>query len=262
MKKLESSNIPIELENRDASIFIIDQDVQLLKKLGNEILQNYPSYQVVACDNITDFNDELISQRVSVFIVEINKETEESSLNLIRSIRGMSLYQKTSLMVLATREVLERNSTFLKTMGAEIIPKAIRMPFFMGVLQSCLSRENTVEIETIEYKDGELLFKEGDLPTRIFVTKSGELEVFQIKDNDEFVLGVIGVHEVVGEMAFLKKEKRSASVRARGNCVVLAIELANIEFYIQSQPFWLQMILGSLTKRIDHMNKRVRDLSS
>jgi len=261
MTNLNSSTLPIELGPKERTVFILDRDIELLKKLGKEIVKSYPSYQVVACDNEVDFKDELISQRVSVFIIEIHKEASEKTLDLIRFIRSNSLYKTTSIMVLATREVLETHARFLESMQVELIPKAIRLPFFMGILQSCISREHTVEIEVIELKAGDLLFKEGDAPEKIYITKSGRLEVFQQKDRDEFVLGVVGENEVVGEMAFLKSELRSASVRSICDSTVLAIDFSNVEHFIESQPFWLKMILDSLSKRIEQMNLKLRQLS-
>lgn len=261
MKKVNSSVLPIELENQERTIFILDSDIELLKKLGKEIVRNYPGYQVLACDNEVDFRDELINQRVSVFIIELHKSSAENGLDLIRSIRSNPLYNRTSLMVMATREVLEVHAHFLETMTVELIPKSIRLPFFMGILQSCINHENTVEIDTVELLRGDMLFKEGDLPDKIYITKKGELEVFQEKDEDEFLLGTIGENEVVGEMAFLKKESRTASVRARSECTVLAIDLSNIEHFIETQPFWLKMILDSLTKRMEEMNNRLKLLS-
>lgn len=63
-----------------------------------------------------------------------------------------------------------------------------------------------------EYKDGEILFMQGEPGTEIFVIVSGEVEIIR----DGISIAVLGPGELIGEMAVLGKGIRTAEGRARG----------------------------------------------
>lgn len=61
---------------------------------------------------------------------------------------------------------------------------------------------------------GEVLFREGEAGDNAYLIDSGLLEICRRVGNAEVVIGTAGVGEMVGEMALIDSQPRSATVRA------------------------------------------------
>jgi len=74
-----------------------------------------------------------------------------------------------------------------------------------------------------QYKDGDVIVREGELGVAFYVVAQGQVEVFKGSDNNVEVLATLGENSFFGEMALFDNHVRSASVRAKGNveCLVL-----------------------------------------
>ncbi len=72
---------------------------------------------------------------------------------------------------------------------------------------------------------GEVLVREGEPATAVFLVASGELEVITKDDRGtrDITIGEIKAGEVIGEVAVFDELPRSATVRAKGDCKVYAI---------------------------------------
>ncbi len=87
----------------------------------------------------------------------------------------------------------------------------------------------------VEYHDGEYLFRKQDPAEAVYLIMSGEAEVVaeadqtdsqsvaSSSDSNQVVL-VRTAGELLGEMAVLSRQGRSASIRARGSLTVLCLD--------------------------------------
>lgn len=66
------------------------------------------------------------------------------------------------------------------------------------------------------FRDGEVIFRQGDESTSVAQIVSGEAEVVRRTGTTEIVLGRIRAGEFVGEMGVIERRPRSATVRAVG----------------------------------------------
>lgn len=245
------------IDNPNKSIFFYDRDIQLLKKLGGLLVDDYPKHEVIAFDNLDDFSDELLKTRPEVFILEYHSEEKVKIFDLIRSWKKDSLVKDIPIIFLGIRESLEEVKKEIAQFDIFMVPKAVRIPLFKSVVQTALTEANSMKVDKITLKQGENLFLQGDAASKIYITKKGQLEVYHSHDGEDFILGKIGEGEVVGEMAFLEGDKRSASVRALEEVEVLALDISNIKSYLSSQPFWLDMILHALVHRLREANQKL-----
>lgn len=72
-----------------------------------------------------------------------------------------------------------------------------------------------------QYEDGEFIIKEGDIDPWLYFLLSGEIKI--IKEGEE--IGTIDRNgEIFGEMRVIDDEMRSASVKASGKTVCLAVD--------------------------------------
>lgn len=105
-------------------------------------------------------------------------------------------------------EVLRRSPLFEMLSDAEL-----------GVLAE-LSRQR-------RFGPGEVVFREGDAGDALFVLASGEVEVVAGRDAKERLIAVLGPTASFGEMSLIDREVRSATVRARSECVALQLSAEN-----------------------------------
>lgn len=79
-------------------------------------------------------------------------------------------------------------------------------------------------VEEKKISAGEILFTEGSPGHEAYVIKEGELEVLKKSADRELLIAVRGPGEVIGEMAMLEEAPRMATVKARTDSILLAIE--------------------------------------
>ena len=77
-------------------------------------------------------------------------------------------------------------------------------------------REQTHMKKVLSYEKGELIIKQGDYGISIYKILSGKVKIFRTYDGVEVPLATLERGSIIGEMAFLNKDKdvRSASARA------------------------------------------------
>mgnify|MGYP001827574119 FL=1 len=105
-----------------------------------------------------------------------------------------------------------------------------------------------------EYKEGEVIFHQGDVGNTMFVIQDGEVEAVAVSHGEEYRLRSMGSNEFFGEMALFEKEVRTATIRATRPTRVLTIDKKNFLGGIHEDP--------SLAFRIvETMSHRIRDLT-
>lgn len=244
------------VDNPNKNIFFLDHDVDVLRKLGNILVEDYPSFQILAFDNWVDLNDDLLKERPTLFILELIRNQEKVFFEFIRELKKNPLLKDTPIIVTGTRDILMEFDKDIHKFECQVVPKAIRVPHFKSVVQACLNEASSLKVEIISLVQGENLFLQGDASRNIFIAKKGQLEVYHVRDGEEFILGRICEGEVVGEMAFIENINRTASVRALERCEVISLDLSNLHQYLEAQPFWLTMILKALVERLRDANQK------
>jgi CRP-like cAMP-binding protein len=105
-----------------------------------------------------------------------------------------------------------------------------------------------------EYKDGEIIVRQNETGSCMFVVQKGEVEAVAETDGREVRLRKMGPNEFFGEMALFEHETRTATVRAVGPTRVLTIDKKNFLRGIHEDP----SLAFSLVKTMSH---RIRDLT-
>lgn len=112
--------------------------------------------------------------------------------------------------------------------------------------------------ETIRLMPNEYLVREGEESTEMYYLQSGTLAVYKRKGDQEHQIGTIIAGELVGEMSFLDKNPRSASVKAMSESVLVVVPLEKLEDALQTMPKWFSALLHTLTERLRKANARIR----
>jgi len=100
----------------------------------------------------------------------------------------------------------------------------------------------------VELKDKDVIFVENEPSSEFFIVKDGYVKLSKILQGNEFIISIIGVGEIFGEMAVLENNCRLASAEAFGNCSLMRLTAENFTDNIGEKI--LQRIFESLARRI------------
>lgn len=108
------------------------------------------------------------------------------------------------------------------------------------------------------FNAGETMFYEGAAGDRLFVIKSGQVEILKTSSGREVMLAVRDVGEVIGEMALIEDMPRNATVRARTNVEVISINKAQFNYLMDISPTAARAMLATVTSRFRATNSLLR----
>ena len=96
---------------------------------------------------------------------------------------------------------------------------------------------------------GTLLYREGEEADRAYLIVSGRIAIFLDRDGAEVALAERGPGEILGEMAILDGEPRSASARAAADSVLIPVSEAMIRHRLAESDPILRLCLGVVISR-------------
>ncbi len=108
--------------------------------------------------------------------------------------------------------------------------------------------------EIRNYKENELVFREGESATDIYKVIKGRLIVFQRKANAITALGYIESGEYVGEMSFFDENPRSAFVMAIEKTALVQIPHQALKSQI---PKWLLKTAHFMSHKLRVQDKAI-----
>jgi NTE family protein len=91
------------------------------------------------------------------------------------------------------------------------------------------------EVAEVDVRAGEWIMREGDVADGLFIVRSGRLEVID-EGPPETLIRVLRRGDVLGELALLSEDIRSASVRARRDSQLLELGRAAFDALIETAP--------------------------
>jgi CRP-like cAMP-binding protein len=112
------------------------------------------------------------------------------------------------------------------------------------------------------YQDGEIVVREGDVGDCLYVVQEGQLEVVRRVDGKDTVIRLVGKNELVGEMAVFHRERRSATVRARGAVRVLTLDKRNFLRRLDEDPSLAFKVIETMSRRVRELTNQVVELRS
>ena len=112
------------------------------------------------------------------------------------------------------------------------------------------------EAKTLTLKPGEVLFREGDQATAMYVVKHGTLRIL----SGSTILETVREGGLIGEMAIIEEHMpRSATVIAGTYCELVEIDVPRFLSLVASTPDFSITVLRVISRRLRVMNRRYRD---
>ncbi len=108
------------------------------------------------------------------------------------------------------------------------------------------------------YQPGDVLIEEGDASQNAFFLYAGSAAAYKSVNGGERRLGALGEGQLFGEMAYLLKEKRTATVRAETEVVALVLPPDMLEQLMRHSAPLSRRIIDTLCQRLERMNLAAR----
>lgn len=101
-------------------------------------------------------------------------------------------------------------------------------------------------VPTRSFKQGEVIFKQGDSATELYVIQSGRVGI-QLGNR---LLDTLQEHNIFGEMALIDNSPRSATAVASTDVVLVPVSEKQFLFLVSQTPFFALMVMRVLARRL------------
>jgi CRP-like cAMP-binding protein len=101
---------------------------------------------------------------------------------------------------------------------------------------------------------GEILFREGEQGSEMFVVRSGSVRVFVTAENQEKTLALLGPGEFIGEMSVLTGQPRSATAVVHEDTELLVVGGKVLEEMVISNAEIALRLMRKLARRLEAMD--------
>jgi len=134
------------------------------------------------------------------------------------------------------------------------------------VKASALARElSDAECETLsrlitihDLKDGEVLLREGQSDSNLYVVVSGEVAVSKQDEGDKWTtLHALVPGDFVGELSFMDNEPRFAALRAAGTTRVFSLNREKFETLVDSHPRIVYKVMRAIMRVVHSIQRRL-----
>lgn len=103
------------------------------------------------------------------------------------------------------------------------------------------------------FKQGEIIFREGDPATELYVIKAGRVDIA----SGNRLLASLEANGIFGEMALIDKTPRSATVTAATDVELVPVNEKQFLFLVSQTPFFALKVMRVLAGRLRAANKAI-----
>jgi predicted acylesterase/phospholipase RssA/CRP-like cAMP-binding protein len=122
------------------------------------------------------------------------------------------------------------------------------VPVLAGLSDELLERLAR-QVNDVRVRAGTWIMREGESAESMFIVRSGRLEVIE-EGPPETLIRILRRGDVLGELALLREEKRSASVRARRDAELVELGRAEFEALITEAPSFALGLTRAIGERL------------
>jgi len=109
---------------------------------------------------------------------------------------------------------------------------------------------------------GDLLFKEGDSSNAMYLIRSGMIRIFKKKGDSQIEIDTLRSGQIVGEMAFLDGNPRSAGAEALMDSELVEISKSIYDSTMVQVPEWLKVLLKAIVARLRSTTTKMKNLET
>jgi len=112
----------------------------------------------------------------------------------------------------------------------------------------------------LELKEGEYVFREGELGTEMYIINEGKVEIINQVGDEQQVLAVLEKGDFFGEMSVLEELPRAASARAATDIRLLQINGSTFDQLLRGNPEIAVRMMRKLSRRLRETDEMLRSV--
>jgi pSer/pThr/pTyr-binding forkhead associated (FHA) protein len=113
---------------------------------------------------------------------------------------------------------------------------------------------------TVEFKEGDYVFREGELGTEMYIINEGKVEILNQVGDEEQVLAVLEKGDFFGEMSVLEDLPRAASARAATDVRLLPINGSTFDHLLRGNAEIAVRMMRKLSRRLRETDEMLKSV--
>jgi CRP-like cAMP-binding protein len=102
-----------------------------------------------------------------------------------------------------------------------------------------------------------MIFAEGQIGQEMYILQRGQVKISKIVGDKEVLLAILKPGDIFGEMSLIENKPRSASADAYEDAVLLAVNRANFQRMVTTQPQIITRLTTLLAERIWNLYRQL-----
>jgi CRP/FNR family cyclic AMP-dependent transcriptional regulator len=136
------------------------------------------------------------------------------------------------------------------------------IPIFAGLNAEAVS-EIARAVEEAEFREGDIIVREGEAGNRMFIIHSGRVEVVKhLAEPRETVLAVFGPKDFLGEMSIIECVARAASLRAVQDSFLFALKGTDLYHLFRHQPDQYAIVILNIARDLSRRLRAIDEMFS
>ncbi len=101
------------------------------------------------------------------------------------------------------------------------------------------------------------VIQQGEISDNMYIIIQGEVEVSRNREGVEEILATLGAGECFGEMGIIEKTRRSATVKAKSECLLLAVSRAILD---KVNPVFISRLYRNISSILSERLRKTSDM--
>lgn len=136
-----------------------------------------------------------------------------------------------------------------------------KVPIFSDLDSEKISKLNNL-VKSREFKNGELIYLEGEIGENIYIIESGLVKLYRSnEEGNQYILRLLKEGNFFGELVLFKEEKLSSSAEAVGDCSICLLPKNELEELIKSSSELSYKLLSAITSRLNKTENKLQSLA-
>lgn len=112
------------------------------------------------------------------------------------------------------------------------------------------------------YQDGDVIIREGDKGSQMYIIQSGAARVTKKTDRGEILLGMLSRGDFFGEIALFERVRRSATVTAAGETRVIMLHAGTFLYRLRHDPTLVFEMFQKMSGTIRRLTEELARIAS
>ncbi len=110
------------------------------------------------------------------------------------------------------------------------------------------------------FKDGEVIFRQGDIGHEMYLIQSGKVKVIRETEQGKKIIATLKKGDFFGEMAIFDDLPRSATVEAEGETRLIVFDRQTIKTSLKTFPEIAAQLLEMMSRRLRLLDEQIEKL--